>query len=270
MTGTLTGRRAFVTGSGRGIGQAIATALAADGAQVVVVARHADQVEQTVRSITDRGGRAIGVNCDLRSAESLALAHEEVMTALGGIDILVNNAGVNMKRPIVPLPVAAGESVGQPGSGPAAVGMTDEEWDDIFDTHVRASLRLIRLTVPGMLERRWGRVINIGSSAVGRAPNLSGPYKVAKGTLTELTRALAKEWAEYGVTVNMISPGHFRTDMSKALHDSPEGQAWLRQRIPMRRTGDVAELGALAAHLAGDLASFVTGQVIYVDGGETL
>jgi NAD(P)-dependent dehydrogenase (short-subunit alcohol dehydrogenase family) len=148
--------------------------------------------------------------------------------------------------------------------------MLDEEWEAIFDTHVRASMRLIRLFVPRMLERGWGRVINIGSSAVERTPNFSGPYKVAKGTMMHFTRALAREWAEYGVTVNAIAPGHFRTDMSKALHDTPEGQAWLRERIPMRHAGDIRELGALAAFLSGDLSSFITGQIIYVDGGETL
>lgn len=95
-------------------------------------------------------------------------------------------------------------------------------------------------------------------------------YQVAKGALDQLTRGLAKEWAAFGITVNTIAPGHYRTSMTKALHDSPEGQAWLRERIPMRRTGDAADLGALAVHLASDLASFITGQTIFVDGGETL
>lgn len=266
----LAGRTALVSGSGRGIGRAIAVALADAGATTVVMARHADQVDDSVREIVDRGGRALAFPADLRDAEGLAGVGAKILESTGGVDVLVNNAGINMKRPFVPLPVEEGAVVGQPGSGPASAGMSDEEWDAIFDTHVRASLQLIRLFVPGMLERGWGRVINIGSSAVGRAPNLSGPYKVAKGAMTHLTAALAKEWAEYGVTVNAIAPGHFRTDMSKALHDSPEGQAWLRERIPMRHAGDVRELGALAAHLAGELSSFITGQVIYVDGGETL
>lgn len=269
-TGPLAGRTALVSGSGRGIGRAIAQALAAAGATTVILARNADQVAETVEEIARNGGHAIGAPVDLRDPEALAETAARVLQTAGGIDILVNNAGVNMKRPFVGLPVPEGAAVGQPGSGPATVGMTDDEWDAIFDTHVRASLQLIRLFGPGMLERRWGRVINIGSSAVGRAPNMSGPYKVAKGAMTHFTYALAKEWAEYGVTVNAIAPGQFRTEMSKALHDSAEGQAWLAERIPMRHAGDVRELGALAAFLAGDLASFITGQVIYVDGGETL
>src|SRR5690606_32018724 len=187
-----------------------------------------------------------------------------------GIDILINNAGINVKQPTVPLPVPEDAQVGQPGTGSANMGLSDEDWDGILDTHVRGPLHLIRAFAPGMLQRGWGRVINIGSSAVDRTPNFSSPYKVAKGALMHLTRTLAKEWAPYGVTCNAIAPGHFRTDMTKALHDSPEGQAWLRERIPMQRTGDARELGALAVYLSSDFASFITGQIVYVDGGETL
>jgi NAD(P)-dependent dehydrogenase (short-subunit alcohol dehydrogenase family) len=266
----LAGRTALVSGSGRGIGRAIAESLAAAGARVVVLARSDEQVQETVDAIEATGGRAIAAACDLRDPIAIDAVAERVLAETGGVDILVNNAGINMKRPFIPLPPLPGAEAGQGGTGALDAGMTDDEWDAILDTHVRASLRLIRRFVPGMLEQRFGRVINIGSSAVERTPNFSGPYKVAKGTMMHFTRALAREWAEYGVTVNAIAPGHFRTDMSKALHDSPEGQAWLRERIPMRHAGDVRELGALAAHLAGDLSSFITGQVIYVDGGETL
>ncbi|MCR2793484.1 SDR family oxidoreductase [Microbacterium sp. zg.Y625] len=271
MHGTsLAGRTAVVSGSGRGIGRAIADALADAGATAVILARHADQVDDAVNTIRARGGKAVACVADLRDPAAVEAAWTRIHGEAGDVDILVNNAGINAKRPFVPLPVPPGATVGQPGSGPASVGMTDAEWDAIFDTHVRASLHLVRLFGPGMLARGWGRVINIGSSAVGRAPNLSGPYKVAKGALMHYTAALAKEWAPHGVTVNAISPGHFRTDMSKALHDSPEGQAWLRERIPMGHPGDIRELGALATFLAGERASFITGQMIGVDGGETL
>nr|WP_274636949.1 SDR family NAD(P)-dependent oxidoreductase [Microbacterium bovistercoris] len=263
-------RTAFISGSGRGIGRGIALAMADAGATVAVLARNAEQIAATVTEIEGRGGTAFGVAADLRDATAVAGACAEVLEQLGGVDILVNNAGINVKRPIVPLPVAEGETAGQPGSGAADIAMSDDEWDAILDTHLRASLHLIRAFVPGMLAQRWGRVINVGSSAVGRSPNLVTPYKVAKGALTHLTISLAKEWAPYGVTVNTVAPGQFRTDMSKALHDSPKGQAWLRDRIPMRHAGDIRELGALAVHLAGELSSFITGQTIYVDGGETL
>lgn len=270
MDKPLRDRVALVTGAGRGIGKAIATALAEQGATIIAMARTPEQLDETVREISDRGGRAIAAPADLRDVSSVAKAHADAVASAAAVDILVNNAGNNVKAPAVPLPVEPGEQVGTPGSRPADAALTDEEWDSILDTHVRGSLALIRHVVPGMLERRRGRIINIGSSAVARTPDLTTPYDVAKGTLVYLTRGLAKEWAPYGVTVNAICPGHFRTDMTKALHDSPAGQEFLRKRIPMGHAGDLRQLGALAAHLSGDLASFITGQVIYVDGGETL
>ncbi|MBF0673349.1 MAG: SDR family oxidoreductase [Salinibacterium sp.] len=264
----LSGRRALVSGAGRGLGRAIATSLSEAGAVVVGVSRNAEQLADFVREAQDAGREAHAVSADLRSDEDVSRAAEKALALVGGIDILVNNAGINIKRPTVALP--ADGPVGQPGTGPASMPMSVEEWDSILETHVHGSLRLIREIVPGMLERRFGRVINIGSSTVGRLANMVAPYQVAKGALTHLTLALAKEWAPYGVTVNAISPGQFRTDMSKALHDSKEGQEFLKARIPMGHAGDARELGALAAHLASDLSSFITGQVIYVDGGETL
>lgn len=264
----LASKTALVSGAGRGIGRAIALALAEAGATVVGMSRDINQINDFVREVEDAGGTAFGITVDLRDAAAVEVAIAELVRVTNGVDILVNNAGVNVKRPTLPLPET--DSVGQPGTGPASIAMTDDEWDSILDTHVRGSLHLIRAVVPGMLERRSGRVINIGSSSVGRLANMVTPYQVAKGSLTHLTKALAKEWAAYGVTVNAISPGQFRTDMSKALHDSEAGQAWLRERIPMGHAGDARELGALAVHLAGDHASFITGQIIYVDGGETL
>jgi NAD(P)-dependent dehydrogenase (short-subunit alcohol dehydrogenase family) len=267
---TLEGRTALVTGAGRGIGRAIAEALAEAGATVVAMSRTEEQLAEVVAAITAAGGRAIAAPADLQDAAGLVRAYEEAVAQVGGIDILVNDAGNNFKRPTVPLPVPEGTAVGQPGSDPADMVMTDENWDAVLDTHVRGAVALARLAVPGMLERRWGRIINIGSTSVARSSNLTAPYQVAKATMTALTMSWAKEWAEYGITVNAIGPGHFRTELTKRLHDSEEGQAWLRERIPMRHTGDPREIGALAVYMAGPLSSYMTGQVVYVDGGETL
>jgi NAD(P)-dependent dehydrogenase (short-subunit alcohol dehydrogenase family) len=270
--GPLTKRCALVSGAGRGLGRAIATSFAEAGAVVCVVSRNAEELESFTTSINAAGGRALAFPADIRQPGDLDRLRDAVLNEVGVVDILVNNAGNLVKKPVVALPAdeSTGTRVGQPGSGPADVAMTDDEWDSVLDTHVRGSLHLVRSFVPGMLSQGWGRVINIASSSVARSANLTVSYQVAKGALLQLTRSLAKEWAAYGVTVNTIAPGHFRTSMTRALHDSPEGQAWLKERIPMRRTGDAAELGALAVHLAGDLASFITGQTIFVDGGETL
>ncbi len=266
----LHGRRAVVTGAGRGLGHTISLSLAQAGAHVFTMSRDASQLADLADEIRHADGTCTPVSADIRDPHDVKRARDAVIAEAGGADIVVNNAGNNIKSAVIPLPASEGSPAGQPGSRPPSQPLADEEWDSILDTHVRGSLALIRAFVPGMIERRQGRVINIGSSAVLRSPNLTVGYQVAKGTLDHLTRALAHEWAAYGVTVNSIAPGHFRTSMTQALHDSPEGQAWLRERIPMGRTGDARELGALTVHLAGDLASFITGQTIYVDGGETL
>lgn len=264
----LEGRVALVTGAGRGLGRSIAGALADAGAHVWVVSRNKDELDTVVTEIRARGGSAESVSADLRDELALDDLRTQVLERTPVVDIIVNNAGINRKKPVIPLPEE--NSGNQPGAGPVDLALSDEDWNSILDTHVRSSLHLIRSFAPAMLAQRRGRIINIGSSSTLRSPDFCVPYQVAKGSLEHLTRGLAKEWAPYGVTVNSIAPGHFRTSMTKALHDSAEGQEWLRQRIPMRRTGDPAELGALAVHLAGDLASFITGQTIYVDGGETL
>lgn len=266
----LDGRVAAVTGAGRGLGRSIAASLADAGAHVWVLSRNGEELDAVVEQIRMAGGRADAVAVDLQDEQALAQATTRVLSSTPRVDILVNNAGINRKKPVVALESQPDRQLGQPGSASADDVMTDDDWNAILDTHVRASLQLIRAFVPGMVDRGHGRIINIGSSSTIRSANLCAPYQVAKGAMDSLTRALAKEWAAYGVTVNSMAPGHFRTSMTKALHDSPEGQAWLAERIPMRRTGDAAELGALAVHLAGDLASFITGQTIYVDGGETL
>ncbi|MFF0818675.1 SDR family NAD(P)-dependent oxidoreductase [Rhodococcus sp. NPDC003318] len=265
---SLDGRVALVTGAGRGLGRVIAESLAGAGAHVWVVSRNQTELDEVVTGIRAAGGSTDAAAVDLQDGAALDALRDHVCERNPVVDIVVNNAGINRKKPVVPVP---DETAGaQPGAGPVDLAMTDDDWNSILDTHVRGSLHLIRAFVPAMLAQRHGRIVNIGSSSTLRSPDYCVPYQMAKGSLDHLTRGLAREWAPYGVTVNSIAPGHFRTSMTKALHDSEDGQTWLRQRIPMRRTGNPAELGALTVHLAGDLASFITGQTIYVDGGETL
>lgn len=263
---SLADRQIVVTGAGRGLGRAMAEALAGAGATVYGISRARDELEDLERTCASGPGRVVPVPADVSDAADLDRAATVVLSSAGRVDVLVNNAGNNIKGLMVPLPTAETAV----GASAAADAFTRSDWDAIMDTHVRGSVQLINSFVPGMLESQHGRIINIGSSALRRTPRLVVPYQVAKGVMEHLTRALAFEWASHGVTVNMIAPGHFRTSMTKVLHDSVEGQRFLRERIPVGHAGNASELGALVVHLAGDSSSFTTGQTIFVDGGETL
>jgi NAD(P)-dependent dehydrogenase (short-subunit alcohol dehydrogenase family) len=260
----LRGRVALVTGGSRGIGRTLALALADAGADVAVMARTESRLLRTAHDIEGCGVRALPLVADVTNRDQVSLAIAACRRDLGAVDILVNNTGNLLFRPFIPLP----------GYGPRLPGFdtptTDSEWRRVFDVHLNSAFQIIRETAPSMLEQRWGRVINITSATLARAARYTSAYDSAKGALAALTRALAKEWARYGVTVNSIAPGHFRTEMTAAVHDDPKGRTWMLDRIPMRRPGRLEELGPLAVFLASDASSYVTGQLIFIDGGESL
>jgi NAD(P)-dependent dehydrogenase (short-subunit alcohol dehydrogenase family) len=261
----LDGRTALITGGGRGIGRVLALVFARAGANVVVVSRSADQVGAVQKEVASLGANGLGLVADVSDPPQVRSMTSAALDEFGRVDILVNNAGNLIYKPLVPLPGSTMQ-----GRWTSQGPVSDEEWFGTLNTHVSASFFALRELVPGMLENRWGRVLNITSAARSRVVPFCAPYEMAKGALAALTRSLAHEWAGYQVTVNSIAPGQFHTTMSADLHEIPKSREWMMKRIPMHRDGAFSELGALALYLVSDAAAFVTGQEIFIDGGESL
>lgn len=241
----LSGRRALVTGATRGIGHAIATALGQAGATVLVNGRGEEEVARAVAALAARGIAAEPLAFDITDDA----ARDAALPRAGRVDILVNNAGIQHRAPAVDFP--------------------DDAWDAIIASHLTAAFRLIKRIAPQMLERRAGKIINLGSllSELGRA-NIPA-YGAAKGGVRMLTRCLATEFAPHNVQVNAIGPGYVRTEMNTPLFEDAAFNAWVCARTPARRWAEPEEIAGAAVFLASDAASYVTGQVLYVDGGVT-
>lgn len=243
-------RVALVTGGNRGLGRVIAGALAEAGARVAVVSRAADGSRSVAAELEQQHGRECrGYGCDVSDAVGVAALVGQVLHDFGQIDILVNNAGLNIRGAIQKVSL--------------------EEFRQVLDTNVTGTWLMCRAVAPHMLERRHGRVINMGSMlSVVALPNRT-PYATSKGAVLQLTRALALEWAPAGVTVNAILPGPFGTEMNRPLLENPEAYQSFISQIPLGRWGEPGEIGGLALFLASDASSFVTGAGIAIDGGWT-
>lgn len=263
---SLNGKVGLVTGAGRGIGKAIALALAGAGADVVAVARTGSEIEATAQEVRALGRRAEAIEADVSDPNAVAAMARQALQQFERIDIVVNNAAAGFFQPLIPLP-GYRPSGALPGFDTPT---TDEEWHGTLETTLSAAFYVLRELGPHMLERGSGRVINVSSVITTRLNRFNSAYDAAKGGLDTFTRSIAKEWARYGVTANAIAPGQFHTSSSAPMHEDPKSLEQMLKRIPMRRTGDVRELGALAVYLASDDAAFLTGQVIVVDGGESL
>jgi NAD(P)-dependent dehydrogenase (short-subunit alcohol dehydrogenase family) len=261
---TVRGRVAVVTGGGRGLGRATALRLAAGGADVAVLARTTEEVEAVAGELRAAGVRALGLGVDVTSTSEVDRARDQVLASFGRVDILVNNAGTLLYKPFVPLP---GKEHAYPGFD---TPVSDGEWNGVLEVHLGGAVRMLRAFGPGLLDRRYGRVVNVVSNVVRRTVPFTSAYDTAKGALVQLTRSLAREWAPYGVTVNAVAAGHFETAMSRAQFEDEQTLQKLLRRVPARRAGELAEFASLVVHLCGEESGFVTGETIGVDGGETL
>jgi NAD(P)-dependent dehydrogenase (short-subunit alcohol dehydrogenase family) len=243
----LSGRVAVVVGGTSGIGRAIALGLAEAGADVVVSGRRAELIDTVAKEIEAKGRKSLRQPADVADRASLEKLRDKVVAELGKVDILVNSAGTTKRRPTLEVP--------------------EEEWNAIMETNLTGTLRACQVFGRHMVDRGYGRIINIASLSSFVALFEVAAYAASKAAVASLTKSLAIEWSSKGVTVNAIAPGVFRTDLNTALLDGTDRGREFLLRTPMKRFGKVEELAGAAVFLASDAASFVNGEVLAVDGG---
>jgi 3-oxoacyl-[acyl-carrier protein] reductase len=241
----LSGQSAIVTGASRGIGRAIAIALAKSGAKVACVARNVDALAETARIISDAGGTAQVYPCDVTETESVQSVVDDVVEKWGQLHILVNNAGIT-RDTLIPR-------------------MSDEDWDSVIATNLRGTFLFTRAATRPMMQARYGRIINMASvSGLAGNPGQAN-YSASKAGIIGMTRTVARELASRKVTVNAVAPGFIETEMTQAM--GPVVLEEVKKRVPAKRLGQVADISGAVLFLASDAAAYVTGQVLTVDGG---
>jgi NAD(P)-dependent dehydrogenase (short-subunit alcohol dehydrogenase family) len=243
----LSGQVGLVTGTSRGLGQHFARALARAGADLVLTSRDRGSLAAFEREIASIGRRAASVELDVRDQASIDRAVRDAIAAFGKLDILVNNAGCNVRKP--------------------ALEVTWEDWNLVLDTNLRGTFFVAQAAARHMIERGYGRIINVGSvtSVFGYAG--LAPYGASRGGVRQLTMSLADDWGPHGVTVNCLAPGWFRTEQNKVLYEDPEWVEYLVERIPVKRPGEPHDLDGAVVFLASEASRYVTGQTLLVDGG---
>lgn len=247
---SLSGKVAIVTGSSRGIGRAIAEALAGAGAAVAVTGRNRERTERVAGEIAEAGATSLAVPSDISKAPDVERLIQTTLERFGHLDILVNNAGISpfWKK---------------------AEYVSEAEWDEVIAVNLKGTFLCAQAAGRVMIPQKSGRIINI-SSVGGRValPKLSA-YCAAKGGVEQLTRVLAAEWAEYNILVNAIAPGYVETDLTSGLRENPKLHEEIIRQTPLGRLAKVEEIVGAAMYLASDAASYVTGQTLYIDGGWT-
>lgn len=245
----LNGKLALITGSSAGIGFALARALGEAGAHVVINGRNSQKVSVAVQTLKSEGLNVSASVFDVTDAQSVSTAVNDIETQLGAIDILVNNAGMQIRGPLHEY--------------------KDDDWQTLMRTNLDSVYYVGKTVAQKMIPRGRGKIINICSvqSELGR-PGIA-PYTASKGAVKMFTKGMAIDWGQFGIQVNGIGPGYFKTELNQKLVDDPQFSSWLVGRTPSRRWGDVEDLGGAAVFLASDASKFVNGHILYVDGGVT-
>lgn len=244
---SLEGRVAVVIGGTSGIGRAIVDGFVQAGADVVASSRRDAEVDATAKAIEAAGKRTLRASCDVASKASLQTLHDEVVKTFGKVDILVNCAGRTKRTP--------------------TIEVSEDEFAGIIDTNLLGTLRACQVFGRSMIERHYGRIINIASLSTFVALHEVAAYAASKAAVASLTKSLAVEWSRHGVNVNAIAPGVFRTALNQKLLDETGRGKEFQMRTPMGRFGKVEELAGAAVYLASEAASFVAGEILVVDGG---
>jgi len=241
------GKVALVTGSTGALGNTFARGLAEHGAIVILNGRNSEKLREKVQELINEGYRAFGYKFDVTSSEEVNAAISQIEKEAGAIDILVNNSGINLRAPLEEF--------------------NDADWNKVLAVNLTGPYIVAKAVVQSMIKRKQGKIINIGSvqNELGR-PTIA-PYTASKGGLKMLTKGMAIDWAKYNIQVNGIGPGYFKTDMTKALYENQEFDAWLCARTPSNRWGNPEELIGALLFLASDASSYVNGHMVYVDGG---
>lgn len=248
-TFSLAGERILVTGSTRGIGRSLIDACARAGADVVVNSRDRDAVERTVESLRQAGHTAVAGSADVTDEAAVVELVERIEHDHGPITGLVNNAGIQIRGPVVDFDTV--------------------DYRRILETNLVAPFLMVKAVAPHMIERGSGRIVNIGSVQSGLGRPTIVPYTAAKGGVAQLTRGLCAELSPRGINVNCVAPGYFETELTRALVDDPEFSRWVRSRTPVGRWGRLDELSGAVVFLLSPAAGFISGQMLFVDGGMT-
>jgi len=245
----LSGRRALVTGSSQGIGFALARGLAEHGASVVLNGRDASKLEAAAKALRE-AGYDVAVNAfDVTDADAVKHGIDEIESAIGPIDILINNAGMQFRTALEDFPA--------------------DRWEQLLKTNISSIFYVGQAVARHMITRGAGKIVNIASVQSELARPGIAPYTATKGAVKNLTRGMCADWAKFGIQVNALAPGYFKTPLNQALVDNEEFSSWLQKRTPAARWGEVDELIGAAVFLSGKGSSFVNGHTLYVDGGIT-